>query len=265
MTGSSESHGRKVRILYYVEALDIGGAYQTTVTTAAALSRRGHQVYLASLDGPLRDQLLEAGVTHVPVETRVRHPSVRASRRLAEVLDREKIDVICPNGEDCVLDALLAAIPRGVPVVPTFGGMQNPEYAHPRVPKALVFSGEYREVLIQRFGWKPEALELLIHRIDTQRFRPGLDAGSLRRRWGLAENAPVVLMACRLDPLKIAGVHFLLDAVAELAERIPSVRVVIAGDGGHLEEIKSRVEQINREAGLERVLLPGKVMEMERA
>src|SRR3989441_11150513 len=240
MTEKAESDGRKLRILYYVEALDIGGAYQTTVTTAIALRRRGHRVYLASLDGPLRDQLLEAGIPHIPVETRVRHPSFRVSRRLGEVLDGERIDVICPNGEDCVLDALLAAIPRGVPVVPTFGGMQNPEYAHPRLPKALVFSGEYRDVLIRRFGWKPEALELLIHRIDTDRFRPGLDAGPLRRRWGLSEDTPVVLLACRLDLLKIAGVHFLLDAVTDLSVAVPSARVVIAGGGSLQEEIEAR-------------------------
>src|SRR2546426_10441155 len=106
MIEDAERGGRKLRILYYVEVLDIGGAFQTTVTTAIALQRRGHQVYLASLDGPLRDQLLEAGVVHIPVETRVRHPSGRVARRLAAVMDRERIDVVCPNGEDCVLDAL---------------------------------------------------------------------------------------------------------------------------------------------------------------
>jgi len=256
---------RALRILYYVEGLDIGGANQTTVTTAVAMHRRGHHVFFASRDGPLKDRLLTEGIRHVPIETGGNHPSRRAARVLGEVIDREKVQVVCPNGYDCLMDALWAALWRGIPVVPTFGGMLNPEYYHPRVPKAIAFSGEFRDALIRRYGWKRDSLDLLINRIDTERFRPDLDRAPFRTRWGLEETTPVVLMACRHDSLKIQGVHFLLDSVGGLARQLPDVRIVLAGRGEHSPEVDTRVSEINREEGCDRVILVGKLLDMESA
>lgn len=255
---------RRLRVLFYVDGLDIGGANQSTITTARALKRRGHEVFYASEDGPLRGRLEEAGIPHIQVRTKVRRPSLAAARRLAGTMDREGIDLVCPNGWDCQMEALLASIPRGIPIVPTFPSIY-PRYAHPRVPRAIVYSGEYRDALIHRYGWKSGSLEIFINRIDTDRFRPGLDGAAFRRRWGVAENAPVVLMACRLDTMKIDGVRFFLDAIPILASRVPGVRVFLVGDGEWREEVAGKVDELNRESTVPTVVLTGRVHEMEMA
>jgi O-antigen/teichoic acid export membrane protein/glycosyltransferase involved in cell wall biosynthesis len=253
-----------VRILFYVEALDIGGANQTTVSNAIAMKKRGHEVHLASREGPLLERLLAAGVSHHRVETHVRHPSQTAAKSLGELLDRERIEVACPNGWDCLADMLLATVPRGIPVVPTFSSIY-PEYHHPRVPNAIVFSGEYRDALIRDFGWQMGSLEMLISRIDTDRFRPGLDGSELRHQWGVESETPVILMACRWDPMKIEGIRFLLDSVESLARRCPRARVVLAGEGPLEAEVKGRVAELNSSIGNSYVILAGKVLAMEKA
>ena len=260
----AEPAARRLRILFYVEGLDIGGANQSTITTALALKRQGHEVFYASEDGPLRGRLEEAGIPHVPVNIRVTHPNRAVARRLAGVLDREKIDLVCPNGWACLMDSLLATIPRGIPVVPTFPSVY-PRYAHPRVPRAIVYSGEYRDALIRRYGWKPGSLEVFINRIDTDRFRPELDGTAFRRHWGVPESAPVVLMACRLDTMKIEGVRFFLDAIPMLARRVPGVRVFLVGDGEWREEVAGRVEALNGGSMSPIVVRTGRVHEMEMA
>jgi O-antigen/teichoic acid export membrane protein/glycosyltransferase involved in cell wall biosynthesis len=260
----SPSPARKLRILYCVEGLDIGGANQSTVTTALAMKGRGHAVYYASREGPLGERLAAAGIPHIRVNTMQVHPNRRNGRILGEALDREGIDLVCPNGWDCTMDALLAAIPRGIPVVPTFPAVY-PEYRHPRVPKAIVYSGEYVDALIRRYGWKPESLEILINRIDTSRFRPGLDGSAFRRRWGVLEGAPVVLMACRLDTMKIDGVRFFLDSLPALMRLVPDVRVFLAGDGEWREEVARRVAALNAAGDPPRVIQTGRVLDMEVA
>jgi O-antigen/teichoic acid export membrane protein/glycosyltransferase involved in cell wall biosynthesis len=255
---------RRLRILFYVEGLDIGGANQSTTTTAVALKRRGHEVFYASADGPLRKRLEDAGIPHLLVNTRVAHPNRAAARRLAETLDREKIDLVCPNGWDCLMDALLATISRGIPVVPTFPSIY-PRYAHPRVPRAIVYSGEYRDALIRRYRWKAGSLEMFINRIDTDRFRPGLDGSGFRSRWEIPQGAPIVLMACRLDALKIEGIHFLLNAVPALVREAADVRVLLVGDGEYREDLDRKVDDLNREAGYAAVIATGKVLEVEQA
>ena len=61
---------RRLRILFYVDGLDIGGANQSTITTARALKRKGHEVFYASEDGPLRERLEEAGIPHIALARR---------------------------------------------------------------------------------------------------------------------------------------------------------------------------------------------------
>ena len=253
-----------MRLLFYVESLGLGGANETTVATAIAMKRRGHHVVFASRGGWLKKKLEQAQILHVELDTAVRHPSLTLARRLRDLLEREKIDVACPNGWDCFVDMLVAALPSGVPVVPTFPSVY-PEYHHPRVPGAIVFSGEYRDTLIRRYGWKPGALEMLIHRIDTERLHPGVDGAEMRARWGLEAQTPVVLLACRLDPMKIGGVRFLLDSVPALHRRCPAARVVLAGDGSLAGEVRDRADHINRELGSQVVILAGRVLEMEKA
>ena len=253
-----------MRILFYVEALDIGGANQTTVSNAIAMKKRGHEVHLASREGPLLERLQAAGVSHHRVDTRVSHPNRAAAHALGEVLDREQIEVACPNGWDCLADMLLATVPRGIPAVPTFSSIY-PEYHHPRVPKAIVFSGEYRDALIREFGWRPECLDMLVSRIDTDRFRPGVDGSELRHHWGVEPETPVILMACRWEPMKIDGIRFLLDSVESLARRCPRARVVLAGEGPMAGEVARRVTELNSSIGTSYVILAGTVLAMEKA
>jgi len=253
-----------VNILFYVEALDIGGANQTTVSNAIAMRKRGHQVHLASREGPLLERLRAAGVVHHRIDTGVRHPSPALARRLGKILDQEKVEITCPNGWDCLSDMLLATVPRGIPVVPTFSSIY-PEFHHPRVAQAIVFSGEYRDALIREYGWKADSLKMIVSRIDTERFRPGLDGSALRRQWGLQAETPVILMACRWDAMKIEGIRFLLDSVESLARRCPQARVVLAGEGPKADEVTRRATQLNSSLGAPYVILAGKVLEMEKA
>ena len=262
--GIAGTPARKLRILYYVEGLDIGGANQSTVTTALAMKSRGHTVYYASKEGPLGERLAAAGIPHIPVETLVVHPNRRNGRILGAVMDRERIDLVCPNGWDCTMDALLATIPRGIPVLPTFPGVY-PEYAHPRVPRAIVYSHEYVDALIRQHHWRPGAFEIFIHRIDTTRFHPGLDGTPFRRSWEVPEGAPVVLMACRLDTLKLEGLQFFLDSIPALARRVPEVRVLLVGDGEFRDEIAARARSLNAQAEFPRVVLTGLVLDIELA
>jgi phosphatidylinositol alpha-1,6-mannosyltransferase len=63
---------------------------------------------------------------------------------------------------------------------------------------------------------------------DPERFRPGLDAGQVRRRYGL-EEGPWLLTVARLVPHK--GIDTALEVLARLQERFPALRYAVAGTG----------------------------------
>ncbi|HEV8335216.1 MAG TPA: glycosyltransferase family 4 protein [Candidatus Polarisedimenticolia bacterium] len=255
--GSGKSAAERLRILYYVESLGVGGSMQTTVTVARQMQARGHLVVFASQEGPLLGQLQEAGIVHVRVDTDVRHPSPAAARRLMSAIRRFQITLLCPNGFDCTLDAVPAGLLTGCPVLPTYGGMFNLPYPHPRLPLVNVFSHELMADLVARYGWNRDSFRHIIARIDQQRFSPEVSGATLRADLGISADQKVLVMVCRHDRLKRDGVLTLLDAAAEIHRREPRARIVLFGDGNAHAEILARIDEIHRLAGGEFILAPG--------
>lgn len=248
---------RPLRLLYYVESLGLGGANQTTLTVAREMKRRGHHVLFASDDGPLQTLLDEAGIEHLRIRTRVRHPSRAAARILARRAVADDVDLLLPNGFDCTLDAVLAGLHARRPLFPTYGGMTVLPYPHPRLPRVNLFSEELLADLVQRHGWNRRGTYNLIARIDAERFHPGVSGDALRREWGLEGNGPVLATVCRHDALKLGGVRTLLDAALDLRAAVPGIRILLVGDGSGHDTVRRRVDEIHSHAGDAFVHLPG--------
>jgi glycosyltransferase involved in cell wall biosynthesis len=87
-------------------------------------------------------------------------------------------------------------------------------------------------------GAAPERIETLPYGVDVNRFAPNPAAReSVRARLGIGA-APLVVSAGRLVRKK--GFDVLIEAARLLRERIPEVRVAIAGDGDLRDELAAR-------------------------
>lgn len=72
-------------------------------------------------------------------------------------------------------------------------------------------------------------LEYLAPGVDVERFRPDPEArAAMRRRYGLG-TAPVVVCLSRLVPRK--GQDVLIEAFADIVDKVPDARLVIVGGG----------------------------------
>jgi glycosyltransferase involved in cell wall biosynthesis len=247
----------KLRLLYYVESLGLGGANQTTLTVAAEMKKRGHDVFFASEEGPLAAKLADAGIPHIRIKTKVRHPSPRASWILFRAIQEHDIDLFCPNGFDCTMDAIPAALLAGKPVLPTWGGLLTPPFPHPWLPNVNIFSMELAADLRRRFGWSHGTIHNLIARIDGKQFNPRIDGQPFRKELGVDPHQPLVLMVCRQDTTKLQGVLTLLDAATGIRSAIPKVRIALMGDGDRRDRILARIREIHDEVGEQFVLAPG--------
>jgi glycosyltransferase involved in cell wall biosynthesis len=89
--------------------------------------------------------------------------------------------------------------------------------------------------------------------VDSTRFRPDADArAAMRARWGVPDDSEVVFTAGRF--VKKKGFEYLIDAVASLRQRRPSLRLVLAG-GGDLDAALR--ERLQRQHAMDRAILPG--------
>ena len=93
--------------------------------------------------------------------------------------------------------------------------------------------------------------------VDAARFRPDADARArVRAKWGLAPDAEVVLGVGRFVRKK--GFEYLIDAVARLAQALPRLRLVLAGDGDLRPEFERRIAA---HGIADRVVLPGVLLQ----
>jgi glycosyltransferase involved in cell wall biosynthesis len=81
--------------------------------------------------------------------------------------------------------------------------------------------------------------------VDTARFSPHVNRAAARAALGLDGESPVVALAARLSPEK--GMSLLVDVCRSLKAQLPSVQVLLAGDG----RWRTRFDVACRHAGLD--------------
>jgi len=87
-------------------------------------------------------------------------------------------------------------------------------------------------------GARPDRAETVPYGVDAERFAADPRVRSNVRRAMNLEEAPVVFSAGRLVRKK--GFEFLIDAITDLRASMPSIRLLIAGDGDLRDELRSR-------------------------
>ena len=96
-------------------------------------------------------------------------------------------------------------------------------------------------------GFPARRMVVIHNGIDTERFKPDMPARRrLRTEWGMRQNAVLIGVIARLDPMK--DHRTFLSAAAMLARERPDVYFVCAGAG--LTPYKNKLHQLADESGL---------------
>ena len=94
--------------------------------------------------------------------------------------------------------------------------------------KVIAISSAIRDVLIDR-GVEEERLVVIRDAVDTTAFADKAECDALQREFSLSNEHFVIAAAGQLIPRK--GHRYLLQAVSDLKDRYPQLRLVVFGDG----------------------------------
>jgi teichuronic acid biosynthesis glycosyltransferase TuaC len=111
---------------------------------------------------------------------------------------------------------------------------------------AIAVSSSLRDVMLA-LGLSEDRVCVIGNGIDPERFHP-VDPLEARRQLGLPETGEILVSVGGLIPRK--GFHFLIPAVAQIAQRFPALRLYILGEG----EYRSTLEALIRECKLEEIV-----------
>ncbi len=121
-----------------------------------------------------------------------------------------------------------------------------------RVDYMLVLSQTMKKNLASTFPIPEKKLRIVNLAIDLERFNPSMvDRQQMRVDWKLPENAFIVGLVGRLDPMK--GQDLMVKAIAQVRKTYPDVYGVMVGnetpglEGRYLSEVRESIRQLQLE------------------
>jgi glycosyltransferase involved in cell wall biosynthesis len=258
-------------VLQVIPSLDTGGAERATIDIAAALADRGDRALVASEGGRFETELTEAGGTLVRLPTESKNPLTMAlnARRLAQLIRRERVDIVHARSRAPAWSARIACRATGTPFVTTYHGIYGEKGKAKRLYNSVMAAGdiviansEYTARLIrERYATPAERIVVIPRGIDLAAFNANaVDEArceTLRRAWRIPLGARVVLQLARLSGWK--GQEVLIQALTlpPLAGRGELV-AILAGDAQGRDHYRRELEALTEAHGFsERVRIVG--------
>ncbi|MBP7148529.1 MAG: glycosyltransferase [Acidobacteria bacterium] len=257
-----------VRVLLVTGSLGHGGTELAVVALARGLLARGRvtpHVAVLGEAGELGAELERDGV--LVDELRIGGPlrSAAALRKLgmlADIVRQRRIRIVHTFLFDADVYGMLAAR-RGEPwaIVTTRRALKKGKWLHLlgyRLTNSLVDRIVANSTAVARFTMKkervsPRKVVVIPNGVDLERFSSG-DRFAFRAGLGVGEGETLVGAAGTIK--KVKGQAVLLEAMARLFPRFPSLKLLLAGEPtpSYGEDVRRRA----RELGLShRVLMPG--------
>lgn len=236
-----------------------GGLEQTALSDVRLLQQAGFRVMLLVRDGsPIHAAATDTpGLQVVTVSEKVRNYFDQGLiRKIRQLVDKHGINLVHCH-QTTLLGSIVPALfrrPRVALVasrhILNSHNKRDPIHAliYRRVDYVLVLSQTMKRNLRATMPLEEKKLRTVNLGIDLARFDPSRAVRSLREEWGIPENAFLVGVVGRLDPMK--GQDLVVKALAQVRTRHKDVYGIMVGDetpgleGEYLRELETSIEQL---------------------
>jgi glycosyltransferase involved in cell wall biosynthesis len=243
-----------MKLLELCLSTGVGGLELYAVRTAAALSARGIRVQALVSAGTMTAERMESD--NIPT-TRWAGPAgplpLIAARRLAGLIERERIDILHMHwNRDLRLVALAKWLcRRPFQVVYTRQMMltrpkhdRYHRFVYGQVDAFIAITRQLEALAVDLLPMPRARIRTLYYGVDAPPVPLAQERAQLRASLGLREEAFVVGMVGRIEAGK--GQHLVVEAAARLAQAGVDVQVLVVGpamDEGYLSDLRAEVSE----------------------
>ena len=250
-------------IMLALMQLNIGGAETHVVELAKELKRRGFNIIVTSNGGVYVKELEEAGIKHYSVPLQNKNPlnMIRASRRLADIIKKEKIDLVHSHAR--IPSFILGKLHKRMhfPFVTTAHWVFTTKYGLKYITdwgeKVVAVSEDIKTYLMDNYKVPEGDIRVTINGIDTEKFSPYTDCSDIREELGIRPDETVIVYVSRLDESRSLAAKQYIRIIPELAKTVDKLRLVVVGAGDDFENVKAEADKANAALGRECVILTG--------
>jgi len=251
-------------VMQVLPALVSGGVERGTIDVAEAIVAAGGRAIVVSAGGPMSAELVRARAEHIilPVDSKNPVTIYKNIERLADIIRREKVDIVHARSRAPAWSAWKAAKRTDTTFVTTFHGTYSHGNAFKRWYNSVMVRGE-RVIAIsdfiaghirQIYGVPTDRIRVIPRGVDVSRFDiPVISSErvvALAQRWRLPDGMPVVMLPGRLTRWK--GQMVFLDAVARLGRR--DVQFLMVGSEGSRSGYRAELERSISSRGLSEIV-----------
>lgn len=245
-----------MKVLHLISGGDTGGAKTHVHTLLAGLTPKIQVRMVCFTEGPFTQ---EARALGIDTQVITGHNFLSTLKKLVRMVKEEKYDIIHSHGARGNMMSALLARKTGLPTVSTVHSDYRLDYlgrpvsrvtygtintfALRRIDYRIGVSDAMVDLLISR-GFDPERLFSIYNGLDFTPRTPAMDRQTFFRSVGLdADDTCVVAgIAARLNPVK--DIATLIRGFSIAHASFPALRLLIAGDGEELENLKKLAKDL---------------------
>ncbi|MBI4526154.1 MAG: GT4 family glycosyltransferase PelF [Deltaproteobacteria bacterium] len=254
----------KIKLLEFVTLFHIGGTERHVVNLVKRIDDGKFDLQVACLcrSGEFLPEIESVPLTEFYIESLYGRAAFGQQVKFGRHLKQNRIQIVHTYGFYPNLFAIPAAWFSRVPVIVASirdtgayltPGKKRAQKMVCRLADRIVVNAEaVRNWLIEE-GFNPKKITVIHNGIDVSRFQKKRSGSRLRQDFGLSPHSPIIAVISRLNPLK--GIHYFLDAAAQISRRFPEARFLIIGDS---DEYRKELEDCAGRLGIrERVIFTG--------
>lgn len=246
-------------IVYTISSSGVFGAENIVINEARILREKGFRIGFVLIhpqgDNVFLDKIKELGFScHHLVSNR--KFDFGAIFKLKNILKREKCNLVHSNKYKADIISLIAARMMGIPIITTVHGWCSEDLKARIYEKMQAFSWRffnqvicvsefYRQKALS-FGVSKDKVTVVHNSIVTGDYKTIQSKGTyLLDKYGIPADHFVIGIIGRLSLEK--GHCYFIEAANKLAQKIPNISFVIAGDGKEKQNIKELIDKFNLE------------------
>ncbi len=131
---------------------------------------------------------------------------------------------------------------EGAGALTTFTRKVQEAVVYRRAQRYIALSRAFADTLQSQYAVNPDHVRVIPGGVNLERFTVETDVATARKKFGWPEDRPIVLATRRLEPSK--GIGALIEAMASVRARVPSVLLVVTGTGSLAEALRLRALEL---------------------